>query len=121
MVKCLSTMQETWVQSLGWEDPLEKEMAIHSSTIAWKIPWRGEPGRLQSTGSQRVGQDFTFSPFTFTIYFQEKYSALFQDNNFNASMNKFKSLSPECSGGNCSIFSSFISNVVHIIVAHFVF
>ena len=45
-VKRLSTMQETWVQSLGWEDPLEKEMAIHSSTIAWKIPWTEEPGRL---------------------------------------------------------------------------
>ena len=54
-VKHVSTMWETRVQSLGWEDPLEKEMAIHSSTIAWKIPWREEPGRLQSMGSQRVG------------------------------------------------------------------
>ena len=50
-------MQETWVQSLVWEDPLEKEMAIHSSTIAWKIPWTEEPGRLQSMGSQRVRHD----------------------------------------------------------------
>ena len=49
-VKHLSTMQETWVRSLGWEDPLEKEMAIHLSTIAWKIPWTEEPGRLQSWG-----------------------------------------------------------------------
>ena len=57
MVKRLSTMQETWVQSLGWEDPLEKEMAIHSSTLAWKIPWTEEPGRLQSMGSQRVRHD----------------------------------------------------------------
>ena len=57
MVKRLSTMRETWVQSLGWEDPLEKEMAIRSSTIAWKIPWTEEPGRLQSTGLQRVGHD----------------------------------------------------------------
>ena len=57
MVKHLSTMQETQVRSLGWEDPLEKEMAIHSSTIAWKIPWTEEPGRLQSKGSQRVGHD----------------------------------------------------------------
>ena len=57
MVKRLSTMQETRVQSLGREDPLEKEMAIHSSTIAWKIPWTEEPGRLQSMGSQRVGHD----------------------------------------------------------------
>ena len=56
-VKRLSTMQENWVPSLGWEDPLEKEMAIHSSTIAWKIPWMEEPGRLQSMGSQRVGHD----------------------------------------------------------------
>ena len=45
------------VQALGWEDPLDKEMAIHSSTIAWKIPWTEEPGRLQSMGSQRVGHD----------------------------------------------------------------
>ena len=56
-VKRLSTMWETWVRALGWEDPLEKEMAIHSSTIAWKIPWTEEPGRLQSVGSQRVGHD----------------------------------------------------------------
>ena len=56
-VKRLSTMRETRVQSLGREDPLEKKTAIHSSTIAWKIPWTEEPGRLQSMGSQRVGHD----------------------------------------------------------------
>ena len=56
-VKRLSTMRETRVRSLGREDPLEKEMAIHSSTIAWKIPWTEEPGRLQSMGLQRVRQD----------------------------------------------------------------
>ena len=50
-------MQETWVRSLGQEDPLEKEMAAHSSTLSWRIPWMEEPGRLQSTGSQRVGHD----------------------------------------------------------------
>ena len=50
-------MQETGVRSLGWEDPLEKEMATHSSTLAWKIPWTEESGGLQSTGSQRVGHD----------------------------------------------------------------
>ena len=54
-VKRLSIMWETWVRSLGWEDLLEKEMAIHSSTIAWKIPWTEEPGRLQSMELQRVG------------------------------------------------------------------
>ena len=57
MVKRLSTMQETQVRSLGQEDSLEKEMAIHSSTIAWKIPWTEEPRGLQSMGSQRVGHD----------------------------------------------------------------
>ena len=57
MVKRLSTMRETRVLSLGWEDPLEKEMAIHFRTIAWKIPWTEEPDRLQSMGSQRVGHD----------------------------------------------------------------
>ena len=56
-VKCLPTMWETWVQSLGREDPLEKEMATHSSTLAWKIPWTEECGRLQSMGLQRVGHD----------------------------------------------------------------
>ena len=54
LVKNLPAMRETWVRSLGWEDPLEKEMAICSSTIAWKIPWTEEPGRLQSMGSQGV-------------------------------------------------------------------
>ena len=53
----LPAMQETQVQSLGWEDPLEKEMATHSSILAWRIPWTEEPGELQSTGSQRVGHD----------------------------------------------------------------
>ena len=57
MVKHLPTMQETWVQSLGWEDLLEKELATHSSILAWKIPWTEEPGRVQSMGSQRVGHD----------------------------------------------------------------
>ena len=57
MVKCLPTIRETQLRSLGWEDPLEKEVAIQSRTIAWKIPWTEEPGRLQSMGSQRVGHD----------------------------------------------------------------
>ena len=56
-VKRLSAMLETGVHSLDWEDPLEKEMATHSSTLTWKIPWTEEPGRLQSMGSQRVGHD----------------------------------------------------------------
>ena len=58
MVKRLPAMRETWVRFLGREDPLEKEMAIHSSTLAWKIPWMEEPGRLQSMGSRRVGHDW---------------------------------------------------------------
>ena len=57
MKKNLPTMQETWVQSLGQEDPLEKEMATHSSVLAQRIPWMEEPGGLQSTGPQRVGHD----------------------------------------------------------------
>ena len=56
-VKSLPTMRETRVRSLGWEDPLEKEMATHSSILAWKIPWMEELGRLQSMGSQSVGHD----------------------------------------------------------------
>ena len=57
MVKRLPTMQETWAQSLGQEDLLEKEMATHSSILAWKIPWMEEPGRLQFMGSQGVGHN----------------------------------------------------------------
>ena len=56
-LKRLPAMQETWVQSLGQEDPLEKEMATHSGILAWRIPWTEEPGGLQSTGSQRVGHN----------------------------------------------------------------
>ena len=56
-VKYLPAMQETWVPSLGWEDPMEKEMATHSNILPWKIPWTEEPGGLQSMGSQRVGYD----------------------------------------------------------------
>ena len=57
MVKHLPTIRDTQVPSLGWEYPLEKEMATHSSTLAWKTPWTGEPGRVQSMGLQRVGRD----------------------------------------------------------------
>ena len=57
VVKNHLPIQETQVGSLGWEDPLEKEMAPHSSTLAWKIPWSEKPGRLQSMGSQRVGHN----------------------------------------------------------------
>jgi len=57
MIKHLPTMRETGVRSLDQEDPLEKEIATHSSTLAWKIPWTEEPGRLQSMGSQRVRHD----------------------------------------------------------------
>ena len=62
-------MLETQVQSLGWEYPLEKEMATHSSILAWKIPWMEEPGRLQSMGLQRVGHDWatSLSPFVFLV------------------------------------------------------
>ena len=56
-VKNPSAMQETQVQFLGWENPLEKEMATHSGIFAWEIPWTEEPGRLQSMGSQRVGHN----------------------------------------------------------------
>ena len=81
MVKRLPTMQETWVQSLGREDPLEKEMATHFSILAWRIPWTKEPDRLQSMGSQRVGhgwmtsltysltKQFCFKEYTSTLDF----------------------------------------------------
>ena len=56
-VKNLPTMWETWVRSLGWENPLEKEMATHSRILAWRIPWTEDPGRVQSMGLQRVRHD----------------------------------------------------------------
>ena len=62
MVKNLPTMQETRVQSLGWEDPLEEEMATYSSILAWRIPWTEEPGRLQSIGLQRVEHNLATKP-----------------------------------------------------------
>ena len=55
--KNLPAMQETWIQYLGWEDPLEKELTAHSSILAWRIPWTEEPDRLQSMGLQTVGHD----------------------------------------------------------------
>ena len=66
MVKHLPAMRETQVWSLGWEDPLEKEVATHSSILSWKIPWMEEPGGLQSMGSQRVGHDWATSPLSST-------------------------------------------------------
>ena len=57
MVKNLPAVQETWIQSLGWEDPIETEMATHSSILAWKIPWTEEHGRLQSMGLARAGHN----------------------------------------------------------------
>ena len=66
-VKCLPAMWETWVRSLGREDPLEKEMATHPSTLAWKSPWTEEPGGLQSVELQRVGRT-RLSDFTFTLF-----------------------------------------------------
>ena len=96
-VKRPSTMWETWVRSLGQEDPLEKEMAIHSSTIAWQIPWTEEPGRLQSMGSKRVGHDSATSSslslfsmtFTCNIYLRYILSnTMFKNYRYNSSINK---------------------------------
>ena len=66
-VKNPAAMQETWIWSLGWEDPLEKGMATYSSILAWKIPWAEEPGRPQSMVSQRVERDWTADTFTFLL------------------------------------------------------
>ena len=67
-VKNPPVMWETWVQSLGWEDPLEKGMTIHSSILAWRIPWTEEPGRLQSMRWQRLGHDWELSTALRTLY-----------------------------------------------------
>ena len=83
LLKNLPVMQETWVQPLGWEDPLENRMAAHSSILAWRIPWTGESGGLQSMGSQTAGHDWaTKHPLTLVItthsqlwstYFHQQY------------------------------------------------
>ena len=67
MVKNLPAMQEIWVRSLGQEDPLEKEIAIHSSILAWRIPWTEGSGGLQSMGSQRVGHDLVTNTFILSL------------------------------------------------------
>ena len=75
LVKNPPVMRETWVRILGWEDPLEKGKATHSSILARRIPWTGEPGRLRSTGSQRVGHDWVTSlsfSFTYCFYPRDK-------------------------------------------------
>ena len=75
-VKHLPAVWETQVPSLGWEDPLEKEMATHSSTLAWKIPWTEEPGRLQSMGSQRVRHDSATSLSLSCLFISDTYTIL---------------------------------------------
>ena len=79
MVKNLPAMQETWVQSLGREHPLEKGMVIHSSILAWRNPWTEEPGRLQSIGSQRVGHDRATNIFTFHFVVNKIVITLYRD------------------------------------------
>ena len=86
-VKCLSAMQETQVRSLGWEDPLEKEMAAHSSILAWKIPWAEELGWLQSMGSQRLPRWHSSKEFA-------------------CQCRRFKRRSPRVANGNSHLFSN---------------
>ena len=76
MVKNLPAVLETWFQSLGQEDPPEKGMAIHSSILAWRIPWTEEPGRLQSIGLQRVKHNGATNAKHYLIYLRKKYIAI---------------------------------------------
>ena len=75
MIKNPPAMQETWVRSLGWEDSLEKGMAVHSSILAWRIPWIEDPGRLQSLWSQSQTQLSNFHSLTFSIYLRTPMSS----------------------------------------------
>ena len=79
VVKNLPATQETWVWSLGWEDALEKGMATYPSLLAWRTPWIGQPGRIQSLGSQRVGHDWATNTFTFKYlpYLRWKFLEIF--------------------------------------------
>ena len=71
-LKCLPAMWETWIQSQGWEDPLEKEMATHSNILAWRIPWKEEPGRLQSMGGRKESDTTERLHFSFTLPYPER-------------------------------------------------
>ena len=82
-------MQDTWVQSLDWEDPLEKEMATYSSTLAWRIPRTDEPGGLQSMGLQQVGHNWVINSFTFTTEILE-ITKLLTSACFSDKVNKMK-------------------------------
>ena len=82
-LKRLPPMRETWVRSLGREDPLEKEMVIHFSILAWRIPWTEKPSRLHPTGSQRVGHDWATSP-----YFTLPYLTLMRPKSFFSLLNR---------------------------------
>ena len=89
MVKHLPTMRETQLQSLGWEDLLEKEMETHSSILAWKFPWTEEPGRLQSMGSQRVGHDWATYDYEASLMAQLiKNLAAIQETHFDSWVGK---------------------------------
>ena len=79
---------ETWVQSLGWEDNLEKEMATHSSILAWKIPWTEEPGGLQSMGSQRVGHDWIWT-HTYAVISSKRLQQILNSTYWNFNKLKF--------------------------------
>ena len=76
MVKNLAAMPETWVLSLGWEDPLEKEMVTHSNILAWRIPWTEEPGKLQSTGPQRDTTEYAHTNSAYGLGFKSKHLTL---------------------------------------------
>ena len=84
-IKNLSAMKETWVRSLGQEDPLQKGMATHSSILAWRIPWTEEPGGLQSIGSQRIWHNWATNTFTFMyIHIQWKFVHLHLNADWNS-------------------------------------
>ena len=100
-------MQETWVRSLGWEDPLEKEMAILSRTIAWKVSWTEEPGRLQAMGSQRVGHDWATS--LHYVNQQSCICAWYVYSNFIFSVNRTEALIQ-----NCKMFPTFMAHTARV-------
>ena len=108
-VKHLPAMRETWVRSQGWKDPLEKEIATHSSTPAWKIPRTGEPGRLQSMGSQRVRHDRGTSLSPFSDYQILLRCHIFQISFLQAIHRSFFSFSGIVS---CSYFHHYINYII---------
>ena len=118
MIKNWPAMQETWVPSLGQEDPLEKGMVTHFSILAWRIPWTGEPGGLQSTGSQRIGHDWVTNNF---IFFPTRgYTCQIIQSLYQLTKGLKSSMRPWSSGNNRGLWGHNLGYVIDWLIFKFI-